>query len=103
MATEIDLRGRPIRHADATLSVERRDRHVLRRRDGEVVHILNETARAIWELCDGHTEPREMVESIVALFDAPRDTVVRDVERALAELHAAGLLRWDGDGRREST
>jgi hypothetical protein len=103
MAAEIDLRGCPVRDETSTLTAEGRDRHLLRRGDGEVVHILNETARAIWELCDGQTEPREIVESIVALFDAPRQTVVRDVERALADLHAAGLLRWDGNGRREST
>lgn len=58
------------------------------------VHRLNETALAIWELCDGTTAVHEMVEGVCLLFDIDRDTATRDVERILAELTGASLVTW---------
>ena len=58
------------------------------------VHLLNETALAIWELCDGKTEPEEMIAAIVELSGVDRDAVSQDVERILTEFGEAGLLSW---------
>lgn len=72
--------------------------HVLRRRDGYVEHMLNETALALWQLCDGTTTPDEMIDSVCQLFDAGRDAVAADVTAALAAMTEAGLLEWpEGD------
>jgi PqqD family protein of HPr-rel-A system len=60
------------------------------------VHILNATALAIWELCDGDTLVGEMVEAICGLSGLPRDVVQEDVERILKEFEQAGIvLRGD--------
>ncbi len=58
------------------------------------VHLLNETALAIWELCDGQTDPEEMIAAIVEVSGLERDAVTQDVRRILSELGDAGLLTW---------
>jgi hypothetical protein len=62
---------------------------------GNRVHLLNDTALAIWELCDGNTEPAEMVTAICDLCDMHRDVVSEDVMRILGEFDAAGLIQWE--------
>ena len=56
------------------------------------VHILNATALAIWELCDGETRTGEMVEAICGLSGLPRDVVQEDVERILKEFEQANIV-----------
>lgn len=58
------------------------------------VHLLNATAYAIWDLCDGSTDPEEMIDAICEISRMHRDLVSEDVRRVLAEFDAAGLLRW---------
>lgn len=58
------------------------------------VHLLNETAWAIWDLCDGDTDPEEMIDAICELSRMHRDLVGEDVRRILAEFDEAGILRW---------
>ena len=58
------------------------------------VHMLNETAQAIWELCDGETLPEEMISAICQLFSMHRDVVTEDIERILGDLDRAGLISW---------
>jgi hypothetical protein len=53
---------------------------------------LNDTAYALWELCDGTTTVREMVDAVSTLFDAPADQLERDVTGALQHLLDAGLI-----------
>ena len=73
-------------------------------RMGGRVHFMNETALAIWDLCDGETAPDEMVAAICELFSMHRDVVSEDVERTLMEFDQAGLIDWidtepgDADG-----
>ena len=57
-------------------------------------HLLNETALAIWDLCDGATKPQEMVEAICQLCGMHPDVVGEDVARILAEFEEAGLIAW---------
>ena len=58
------------------------------------VHLLNATAYAIWDLCDGSTDPEEMIDAICEISRMHRDLVSEDVRRVLSEFDAAGLLRW---------
>lgn len=85
----------PRRRADVEV---RRDAagaaHVLHDPSSGVRSVVNETALAIWQLCDGATRPHEMVRGACELFGAPGDVVAGDVHRALADLSAAGLVDW---------
>jgi coenzyme PQQ synthesis protein D (PqqD) len=57
-------------------------------------HLLNETALAIWDLCDGETSAGEMVEAICQLCGMHPDVVSEDVERILREFEDAELVVW---------
>jgi hypothetical protein len=58
------------------------------------VHLLNETALAIWDLCDGQTLPIEMIAGICEATGLPEEVVTEDLERILAEFDRAGLIEW---------
>ena len=58
------------------------------------VHMVNDTAVAIWELCDGQTDPEEMVGAICLLTGLPDAIVEEDVARLLHGFHEAGLITW---------
>ena len=62
---------------------------------GRTLHVLNGTALALWELCDGETTVGEMVAAACALFDGDEEAVRRDIEGALALFTAADLLVWE--------
>lgn len=55
--------------------------------------VLNDTAMALWELCDGTTSIHEMVEAVCELFAIPADQATLDVDRALDQMRSAGLLQ----------
>jgi hypothetical protein len=56
------------------------------------LHVLNDSARAIWELCDGRTTIDEMVVAIALLTGIPEKTARQDVTTALSELSTLGLI-----------
>lgn len=87
----------PVRHPDAVHVDSSEAGHVLRRRDDGNDHLVNETALALWQLCDGATTIAEMIDGVCALFDAPREAIAGDIEAALDQLWRAGLLRWPDD------
>lgn len=64
--------------------------------DSGAVHLLNDTALAIWDLCDGETLPQEMIDAICTLCSMHPDVVTEDVERVLTEFDRVGLLEWRG-------
>jgi hypothetical protein len=57
-------------------------------------HLLNPTARAIWELCDGQTGAEEMAGAICQVFAVSWDDAIADVARALETLTEVGLIDW---------
>ncbi len=60
---------------------------------GAAIHVLNPTAKLIWELCDGAHTPAEMETQIRARFDVPAGhDVLQDIERTLEIFAAKGLL-----------
>ena len=60
----------------------------------EDINVLNSSALAIWELCDGKTLPEEMVAAVVDLSGLHPDIISEDVERILTEFDKKGLLEW---------
>jgi hypothetical protein len=86
---------RPARARDLRLGVEAEE-NVLVDLEGHQRFALNDTALALWDLCDGSHTVDEMVAAIVALFHADADSVRRDVDRAIGRLHEAGAVDYDG-------
>jgi hypothetical protein len=56
------------------------------------LHVLNVTALAIWELCDGATEPEEMALAISELTGIGVEEAARDVTATLERLQGLGLI-----------
>lgn len=92
MSTPV-LHKRPLQNPDVWLRQTRDENAIYDPASGSV-YLLNETALAIWNLCDGETTVEEMVTAICDLCNMHEDIVVEDVDRILTEFGAAGLLTW---------
>ena len=55
-------------------------------------YVLNPTARAIWEMCDGTTTVDELADAICEVFDVDRQQATSDVAATVEQLTHAGLL-----------
>lgn len=96
MSTDLD--HLPTRREDVLLVDDGRD-STLVSADEVTIHLLNPTARAIWDLCDGATRPREMIAAICVVFSVGRERATIEVVRTLRELAEAGLIHGvGGDG-----
>jgi hypothetical protein len=62
--------------------------------EGKAVHVLNPTAKRIWDLCDGGHTAEDMEQALRASFSiaAERD-VAGDLQRTLEVFAAKGLLQ----------
>jgi hypothetical protein len=67
--------------------------------DGKRIHVLNRTARMIWELCDGQHTVQEIEQFIRREFQMPdpqtagsQTDVASDIQRSLQTFVDAGLL-----------
>jgi PqqD family protein of HPr-rel-A system len=85
--------GKPARKQDVWLRQSEKE-NVVYDPDSGSVHMLNATAMAIWVLCDGQTDPDEMVDAICELSGLPREVVVEDVRRILLQFEEADILTW---------
>ncbi len=65
---------------------------VVRPEDADPV-ALNPTALALWELCDGETAVAEMVSAVAVLFAIDPSAARVDVESALHDMLATGVIR----------
>ncbi len=90
-----DQRVRPCQ-LPGTRVEQRGGRVVVCDADRSVMLALNESAAALWELCDGNTTIDEMVMAICEAASIPAEKARDDVERTLAEFRRAGLLAFDG-------
>lgn len=76
--------------------------HVARRPDGFVLTDagggelcrMNETAAAVWELCDGETTVAEMVDAVCQACAVERADAQRDLRRVVTALGAEGFVEW---------
>jgi len=85
---------RPVRQDGLHLDTAVESVHVLVDADGREVLQLNDTALAIWDLCDGVTTLDEMVAAVLQLFQADPGAVASDVTETIAVLHGAGVLTY---------
>lgn len=86
---------RPVRREDVWLRASGDENAVFDPATG-ALHLLNDTARAIWDLCDGETTLDEMVIAICQLSGLHPDVVTEDVRRILEEFEGLGILAWKG-------
>ena len=56
------------------------------------LHLLNASAKAIWDLCDGETSTAEIAEAVSELTGLDLSESQRDVEAALEQLRRLRLV-----------
>ena len=65
-------------------------------------HILNSTARRIWQLCDGTHGVDDIVGEMARMFPQTAvGTLQQDVERTLASLKDKEVIIWPDPERKE--
>lgn len=75
------------------------NRSVLAVPEQDDVAVLNLTARAVWELCDGATTIEELTAALCEIFAVTPEQAATDVKHALKTMDAAGLVEWAPAGR----
>jgi hypothetical protein len=68
------------------------------RNDGRTVHILNESAAHIWEMCNGDNGPDEIAASLCIHFDVSAEEARADVYDTIGELEELNIVIWDREG-----
>ena len=53
---------------------------------------LNEVGCRVWELCDGNRSIAQLVETLEAEYDAPAETLTKDVLELLEHLRSGKLI-----------
>ena len=54
--------------------------------------LLNQTAAAVWDLCDGATSVEQMAREISASFSISQERALEDARTTVANLEREGLL-----------
>jgi len=76
---------------------EARDAASVYEKESEGLHVLNSTALAIWELCDGETSPNEIAHAVSELTSLDEATAEIEVATTLEALRSIGLLEPASD------
>ena len=82
---------RPRRNGDVWVKQQGEETAVYDNETGRL-HLLNATALAIWEACDGETSVDELIEAVAELTMLDHERALAEVDRALRELRSAGLV-----------
>lgn len=61
------------------------------------IHRLNETAAAVWNLCDGQTTTRQSAEHLTQVYDVGFEEALDYVEQLIAWLAQSDLLEMRAD------
>ncbi len=69
-----------------------KDEYVLLGAAGDRIHVLNDTAREIYLLCDGTRTLEEVADAIVERYEVTREKALSDVREVVAELNGLGVL-----------
>lgn len=60
--------------------------------DAKMVHIVNETARDVWNLCDGTRSLEEIATRLLEKYDVEMNVLRSDVRGLIADLERIGLM-----------
>jgi hypothetical protein len=75
---------------------------ILYRKEDKAIHVLNQTARVIWDLCDGLHSLDDIEQALRERFTIPdHHDVAGDVQRTLATFQEKGLLQPDTETVRD--
>ncbi len=58
----------------------------------QTAYPITESARLIWELCDGEHDFHQIVSAVEAQYEVDRDTAENDAKLLLGDLHQKGFL-----------
>ena len=67
----------------------------------ERIFVLDESSKEIVDLCSGETSAAEIVDRLVADYDAPRDVIEHDVYAVLRLLAEKNLLALEDAPKRD--
>jgi pyrroloquinoline quinone biosynthesis protein D len=84
-----DFRPRPNPQVTAR---DLRDEYILLGSTGDQMHMLNDTAREIFLLCDGTRTLEQIAAALRATYDITPEKARADVLRVIAELDEKGVL-----------
>ena len=95
----IDLSSRAIvpHRTESVLECELPDELLLHVPGGERVIALNVSARAVWELCDGHRSLEKIALTLCERFQAVPDEVLTGVQDTVRQLVQLDVLRLPGE------
>ena len=83
-------------HAGHLMENQVEDELTLYDPQSEVVHILNPTAAAVWQLADGAQEVGDIAAKLAELYGLEVDVAEEDVQEILEQFREAGLLQNRG-------
>ena len=89
--------SRPERRAGAS-AVQLDDNLALYDDVGQLLILLNRTAAAVWERCDGSTTVEDIARSLSEIHDAAPDVVGEDVRQTVRKLAELGLVEDSAAG-----
>lgn len=81
-----------MKHRAEILKRQVGDEYMLYDAAGRKVHVLNETAHFVWELCDGTCSIDDMVSRAAKTFDTDPAELRSDIEACLKEFRTLSLL-----------
>jgi hypothetical protein len=91
MRGEPSVLSLPTRRAGAS-AVELDDNVAVYDDVGQLLILLNTSAAAVWELCDGRTTVDDMVRALAVAHRAHAEDIAEDVQRTVAKLVELGLV-----------
>lgn len=86
-----EILDRPVAVAPDALAREIDGNFTIYDNQRDSVVVLNDSASAIWRLCDGRAG-RAIVDELARRYVADREEIQRDVEAVLEQLSESGLL-----------
>jgi PqqD family protein of HPr-rel-A system len=94
-SAELSERSQPLKNPEVVFK-ELGSEAVLYHPGRHTTHLLNRTARNIWELCDGHHSPTEIEAALRARFNVPGSRDLRqDLDGTLRDFLEKGLVKLD--------
>lgn len=85
------MNNAPIKSSDIiSRSIEKEI--VLIQNNGLAVHVLNNTAACIWELCDGSHSPEQITAKLCEQYDVSEEEASADVQNTLERLKKLGVI-----------
>ncbi|NSW56574.1 MAG: PqqD family protein [Armatimonadetes bacterium] len=82
---------KPVRRKDL-LGRQVADEWMIYDASGKAVHVLNETARFVWDRCDGEHDVEDIVAEAVALYEVSEAEAREDILACLASFAELSIL-----------